>query len=130
MADFYEDMANVTRELLAPTSQGGLGQGNVVLSRKIPGTPDPDAPWLPVEDTFERETLLAAVRGVSKELVGTEAGSTVILASDRQAICAPIAMGYTAGDTLIIDDIPVHIVAVQNIPAAGITSAIRFIIRG
>lgn len=130
MADFYEDMANVTRELLAPTSQGGLGQGNVVLSRKIPGTPDPDAPWLPVEDTFERETLLAAVRGVSKELVGTEAGGTVILASDRQAICAPIAMGYTAGDTLIIDDIPVHIVAVQNIPAAGITSAIRFIIRG
>ena len=127
---FYEDMANVTRELLAPTSQNGLGQGNVVLSRKIPGTPDEDQPWLPAEDTFERETLRAAVRGVSKELVGTEAGSTVILASDRQAICAVPAMGYTAGDTLIIDDIPVHIVAVQNIPAAGITSAIRFIIRG
>lgn len=130
MADFYEDMANVTRELLAPTSQNGLGQGQVVLSRKIPGTPDSDAPWIPVEDTFERETLRAAVRGVSKELVGTEAGSTVILASDRQAICAPISMGYTAGDTLIIDDTPVHIIAVQNIPAAGIVSAVRFIIRG
>lgn len=129
MADFYEDMANVTRELLAPTSQNGLGQGSVVLSRKIPGTPDPSQPWIPVEDAFERETLRSAVRGVSKELVGTEAGGTVILASDRQAICAPIAMGYTAGDTLIVDGVPVHIVAVSNIPAAGIVSAVRFIIR-
>lgn len=130
MSDFYTQMGQVAAELLAPTSQGGLGQGNVVLSRKIPGTPDPDAPWIPVEPTNQRETLRAAVRGVSKELVGTEAGSTVIVASDRQAICAPITMGYTAGDTLIVDGVPVHIVAVSNIPAAGITSAIRFIIRG
>lgn len=130
MSDFYTQMGQVAAELLAPTGQGGLGQGNVVLSRKIPGTPDPDAPWIPVEPTNQRETLRAAVRGVSKELVGTEAGSTVIVASDRQAICAPITMGYTAGDTLIVDGVPVHIVAVSNIPAAGITSAIRFIIRG
>lgn len=130
MCDFYTQMGQVAAELLAPTGQGGLGQGNVVLSRKIPGTPDPDAPWIPVEPTNQRETLRAAVRGVSKELVGTEAGSTVIVASDRQAICAPITMGYTAGDTLIVDGVPVHIVAVSNIPAAGITSAIRFIIRG
>lgn len=128
--DFYTSMGRVASELLAPTSQNGLGQGNVVLSRKIPGTPDPSQPWIPVEDTFERETLRAAVRGVSKELVGTEAGGTVILASDRQAICAPITMGYTAGDTLIVDGVPVHIVAVSNIPAAGVVSAVRFIIRG
>lgn len=128
--DFYRSMGRVAADLLTHSSQGGLGQGSVVLSRKIPGTPDPDAPWLPVEDTFDRETLRAAVRGVSKELVGTEAGSTVILASDRQAICAVPAMGYTAGDTLIVDDVPVHIVAVQNIPAAGTVSAVRFIIRG
>lgn len=130
MSDFYTQMGQVAAELLAPTGQSGLGQGNVVLSRKIPGTPDPDAPWIPVEPTNQRETLRAAVRGVSKELVGIEAGSTVIVASDRQAICAPITMGYTAGDTLIVDGVPVHIVAVSNIPAAGITSAIRFIIRG
>ena len=130
MSDFYSQMGRVASELLAPTSQNGLGQGDVVLSRKIPGTPDLSQPWLPVEDTYERETLRAAVRGVSKELVGTEAGGTIILASDRQAICAPIAMGYTAGDTLIVDGVPVHIVSVSNIPAAGVVSAVRFLIRG
>lgn len=130
MADFYEDMAGVTAELLAPTSQGGLGQGNVVLSRTIPGTPDPEAPWEPTEDTTQTETLRAAVKGVGKELVGAEIGGTVIIASDREAICAVPEMGYTAGDTLVVDGNPVHIVAVENIPAAGITSAVRFIIRG
>lgn len=130
MADFYAEMGQMATELLAPTSQGGLGQGQVVLSRKIPGTPDPDKPWIPVEDEYKREPLRAAVRGVSKELVGTEAGGTVIVASDRQVICAPIAMGYAAGDTLVVDGVPVHVIAVENIPAAGVTSAVRFIIRG
>lgn len=129
MADFYEDMAGVTAELLAPTSQNGLGQGNVVLSRVVPG-PEPTNPWEPTEDTTQEETLRAAVKGISKELVGAEVGGTIILASDREAICAPITMGYTAGDTLVVDGNPVHIIAVQNIPAAGITSAVKFIIRG
>lgn len=130
MSDFYTSMGQVAAELLAPTSQGGLGQGNVVLSRTIPGTPNPDAPWEPVEDTYQTETLRAAVRGVGKQLVGVEVGGTVILASDRQAICAPISMGYTAGDTLVVDGKPVHIISVENIPEAGIVSAVRFIIRG
>lgn len=129
MADFYESMGQVASELLAPTSQGGLGQGNVVLSRTVMVSP-PDEPWLPPEETPQRETLRAAVKGISKELVGTEAGSTVLVASDREAICAPISMGYTAGDTLIVDGTPVHIIAVQRIPEAGVTSAVKFFIRG
>ncbi len=128
MADFYAEMAQMASELLAPTSQDGLGQGNIVLSRQtsVPGA----NPWDPPVTTPKTETLRGAVRGVSKELVGVEVNGTVILASDRQAICAPPSMGYTAGDTLVVDGVPVHIVAVQNIPAAGITSAVRFIIRG
>lgn len=128
MADFYESMRQTAEELLSPTSQGGLGQGTIVLSRQssVPG----DNPWDPPVTTTTTEALKGAVRGVSKELIGVEVGGTIILASDRQAICAPIEMGYTAGDTLIIDDVPVHIVAVQPIPAAGVTSAIRFIVRG
>lgn len=128
MSDFYESMRQTAEELLAPTSQGGLGQGSIVLSRQtsVPGA----NPWDPPVTTPMTETLRGAVSGVSKELVGTEMGGTVILASDRQAICAPPSMGYTAGDTLVVDGVPVHIVAVQNIPAAGITSAVRFIIRG
>lgn len=128
MSDFYSEMAQMARELLAPTSQGGLGQGSIVLSRQtsVPG----NNPWDPPVTTTSTEPLRGAVSGVSKELVGVEMGGTVVLASDRQAICAVPAMGYTAGDTLVVDGVPVHIVAVQNIPAAGITSAVRFIIRG
>jgi len=128
MADFYSEMAQMAEELLAPTSEGGLGQGSIVLSRQtsVPG----DNPWDPPVTASITETLKGAVRGVSKELIGEEVGGTVILASDRQAICAPPSMGYTAGDTLVVDDVPVHIVAVQNIPAAGTVSAVRFIIRG
>lgn len=128
MADFYSEMAQMAEELLAPTSEGGLGQGSIVLSRQtsVPG----DNPWGPPVTTSITETLKGAVRGVSKELIGAEVGGTVILASDRQAICAPPSMGCTAGDTLVVDGVPVHIVAVQNIPAAGTVSAVRFIIRG
>lgn len=128
MSDFYAEMGQMATELLAPTSEGGLGQGTIVLSRQssVPGA----NPWDPPTVTAKTETLKGAVRGVSKELIGVEVGGTVIVASDRQAICAPIAMGYTAGDTLIIDDVPVHIIAVEKIPAAGVTSAIRFVVRG
>ena|SRR5690625_2818996 len=128
MSDFYAEMGQMATELLAPTSEGGLGQGSIVLSRQS-STPGAN-PWDPPSVTTQEETLRGAVRGVSKELVGVEVGGTVILASDRQAICAPIGMGYTAGDTLIIDGVPVHIIAVQNIPAAGTVSAVRFIVRG
>ena len=129
MADFYSDMAKMASDLLAPTSQNGLGQGTIILSRIVPGPP-PDNPWEPPTTVEQSEPLRGAARGVSQELVGVEVGGTVILASDRQVICAPIEMGYTAGDTLIIDDVPVHIIAVQNIPAAGTVSAVRFIVRG
>lgn len=130
MADFYSEMNQVARELLAPTSAGGLGQGELLLARTIPGTANPDTPWIPPAPTKQTETLNGAVKGVSSRLVGTEVGSTVILASDREAIVAVPAMGYSAGDVLSVDGLPVHIISVQNIPAAGITAAVRFIIRG
>ena len=129
MADFYTEMAAMARGLLAPTSQGGLGQGEIVLTRKTPGTPGPN-PWEPVEPVMQAETLRGAVRGVSQRLVGTEMGGTVILASDRQAICEVPQMQYQAGDTLSVDGAPVHIIAFERIPAAGTTSAVRFTIRG
>lgn len=129
MDDFYSEMAAMTRDLLAPTSQGGLGQGTIVLTRKTPGVPGPN-PWDPVEPVTQSETLRGAVRGVSQRLVGTEVGGTVILASDRQAVCAVPALQYQAGDVLSVDGAPVHIIAFERIPAAGTTSAVKFIIRG
>lgn len=130
MADFYSQMAEMASDLLAPTGQGGLGQGEIKLTRVTPGTPDPIKPWEPVEPTTQTETLRGAVRGVSQRLVGTEVGGTVILASDRQAICTVPAMQYQAGDVLNVDGRPVHIISFERIPAAGIASAVKFIIRG
>lgn len=130
VVDFYSQMADMARGLLAPTSVGGLGQGEIVLTRTIKGTPDPSAPWIPPVDTTESQTIRGAVRGVSKELVGTEVGGAVIVASDRQAITEVPRQPYTAGDILSVDGVPVHILSVTNIPAAGVTSAVRFLIRG
>jgi len=130
MADIYDRGQALTRRLLRPGSQGGMGQGSVVLTRTIKGEVDPDQPWIPPVDTVESETIRAAVRGVAKELVGTEVGGTVIVASDRQAIAEVPRGPYTAGDVLSIDGQPVHILSVTNIPAAGTVCAVRFLIRG
>lgn len=130
MADFYTEMAQMARDLLAPTSLGGLGQGTITLTRMVPGTPNPETPWIPVEPVPETVTVRGAVRGVSKELIGTEVGSAVIVASDRQAITEVPTIAYTAGDTLSVDGKPVMVLSVQNIPAAGVVSAVKFIIRG
>lgn len=130
MADFYSEMAKVAAQLVSPTDSGGLGTGSVVLSRTTPGAPDPSEPWLPTTPAVAKEELDAAVFGVSSEMVGTEAGSAVIQRSDRYAICTVPAMGYESGDTLTVDGQPVTILSVKPIPAAGIASAIRFVIRG
>lgn len=129
MADIYSRMAAVSARLLAPTSGGGMGQGIVILTRVTPGLPGPNQ-WDPVTPTTQSETLRAAVRGVDRRLVGTAVGDAVILASDRQVICSPPAMEYTAGDVLSVDGVPVNIISVEKLPAAGITSAVKFIIRG
>lgn len=129
MADIYTRLQGTTRRLVRPAAQGGLGQGTIVLTRKTPGTPGPN-PWDPVEPVTQAETLRGAVRGVSQRLVGTEMGGTVILASDRQAICEVSQMQYQAGDTLSVDGTPVHIIAFERIPAAGIAAAVKFTIRG
>lgn len=126
---FYEDMANMARELLSPASQNGLGQGHLTISREGESTPGPH-PWDPVVPG-ERivEKLDGAVRGIDKRMVGTEVGSVVLMASDLQAICAVPVMTWQPGDTFAVDGKPVHVVAMENIPAAGTPSAVRFIIR-
>lgn len=130
MADFYDEMRTMASELLAPTSSGGLGQGSVELIRVTPGIIDPAKPWLPVVPTKQVEKLDGAVKGVSSKLVGTEAGSAIIMASDREAICTAPKMGYEAGDLLSVDGVQVMILSVSKIPAAGTTVAIKLIIRG
>lgn len=125
---FYADMQQMARDLLKPDSQGGLGQGKIVLGRTTT-VPAPN-PWDPATPTTVTETLRGAVKGISKELVGTSAGDAVLLMSDREAICEVPIMGYRPGDTLSVDGTPVIILSQQNIPAAGTVAAVRFFIRG
>lgn len=129
MADFYTQMAGVANELLAPTPQGGLGQGTVKLV-KYTATP-PVNPWdLPGPPSRTETTLKAAVRGVSKEFIGMEiAPNNPIVATDLVVIVAPWGGTYEPGDSIEIDGRPATVLRYDNIPAAGITSAIRFIVR-
>lgn len=129
MADFYQEMADMVRDLLSPTSAGGLGQGAITLVRVVQ-TPNPTEPWEQPTQSTLTETLKGAVSGVDRRLVGTEAGGAVILESDRIAICEVPAMSYQAGDVLHVDGVPVHILSVGRIPAAGIAAAVQFIFRG
>lgn len=127
MASIYARGAALAARLLAPDK---YGQGVIILARSTPGTPNPNEPWKPVTPTVTTETLKGAARGVDSRLVGTEVGGAVILATDKQIICAPPAMQYQAGDALSIDGVPVHVISVERIPAAGIVSAVKFIVRG
>ena len=129
MADFYADLAAMARDLLKPTSSGGLGQGHLTISREGPSTPSAN-PWDPVVPG-ERivEKLDGAVRGIDKRMIGTEVGGVVLMASDLQAICAVPVMTWQPGDTFAVDGKPAHVVAMETIPAAGTPSAVRFIIR-
>jgi hypothetical protein len=130
VADFYADMAEAARELLAPTSEGGLGQGTIQLVRYVEGPP-PANPWEPPPPPSRQVTALdGAASGVSKELVGlpVETGGQIV-ATDLQVIVAPWGGEYDPGDVLEIDGAPVTVLSVRNIPAAGTTCAVRFLVR-
>jgi len=128
---FYEDMAQVARDLLAPTDEGGLGQGSIALVRFVSGAPGTN-PWDPPSAPTRQVTVLnGAARGVSKELIGApvETGGQIV-ATDLQVIVAPWGGTYEPGQVLELDSNPVTILKIDNIPAAGPVCAIRFVVRG
>lgn len=129
MSDFYSDLATMARDLLAPTSAGGLGQGTLVLTSITPGTPDQVEPWEPVIPQTTTQTLRGAVKGVSSKLIGVAAGETVIVATDREAITEVPSITYKAGDLLSVDGKEVRVLSVQPLPAAGTACAVKWVIR-
>lgn len=126
---FYDDLQRMASDLLAPAADGGLGQGIIELVRTVPGTPDPAEPWKPVVGTEDRETLRAAARGVDARMVGTEVGGAVLVATDLVVPAAAPALDYQPGDVLEIDGVPVAVLGVEKIPAAGTTVAVKFYVR-
>jgi hypothetical protein len=129
MSDFYQDMQKMARDLLAPTSSNGLGQGTLVLTSITPGTPDPTKPWEPVTPQTTTLTLRGAVKGVSSKLIGVEVGGTVIVATDKEAITEVPSIAYKAGDLFSVDGKEVRVLSVQPLPAAGTACAVRWVIR-
>ncbi|MGH2342569.1 hypothetical protein ACRC7T_13925 [Segnochrobactraceae bacterium EtOH-i3] len=125
MAGFYDDMASMVAELLAPETAGGLGQGTVTLTRMTAGTPDPTAPWDPVAGTTETVPLLAAVRGAGRKWVDGE----TILATDLQAIIAVPAIMPVPGDVVTRDGDPLTVIRVQRYPEAGTIAAVLVFLR-
>lgn len=130
---FYDDMAGVASALLAPDETGGLGasSGSVTLTRRTI-TPASD-PWGDPTVAENTETLRAQVFGVSSEYIGlpaAEPGNGVVLASDLMCIMAVPTGGLQPGDVVSVNDVPVAILRVERIPAAGTVSAYRVIVRG
>lgn len=125
MADIYDEMAEMAAELLAPTSQDGLGQGVIVLSK--PGSTTPPAnPWEPpIVVEPETHTLKATAKGVSKEFVN----GTTILATDIEITAAAFGADPDPADTLTIDGKVVTVVKIMRLPAAGTLVAWKWVVR-
>lgn len=139
MSNFFDDMAAMAGDLLKPSSQGGLGAeaGDIVLVRSAPGVIDPAAPWLPVEPVETREPLKGHSFGVPQQFIGSKVngggiGDTVMM-GDQYVISSVPATDWTQGDGVVmsieIDGHHWQVVSVQDIPAAGTRSAVKFLVR-
>lgn len=131
MAQFYEEMAAMSRDLLAPTSRGGLGQGVIAIIHRTQVDPvnEWDTPWY----TTTTEILDGAVSGVSQKMISSGElgqGGPVILATDLQAVCTPPKTPFATGDILTIDGKHMTVISYDNIPPAGVAVVTKFILRG
>ena len=134
---FYEDMRAMATELLQPDAAGGLGQGEIILTRSVPGTPDPAQPWLPVTPSVISETLSAAAFGAlpSGDQAVEFGDGVTILSTDIKVISAIPAMDWRmTGDdgavlSIAIDGRPMTVVRARGIPEAGLVCAVEFIVR-
>lgn len=131
MADFYEEMATMARDLLKPSNLGGLGAktGSIKYVRFTAGPP-PVNSWDPPSTPVRNELNVRAQSfGINKKLVGTEIGNTALIATDLYVICERIPDGYQPTDVIEIDGRQVVILGTERIPAAGIASAVKFYVR-
>lgn len=124
-------MAKMARDVLKPSNQGGLGArtGSIAYVRYVPGSA-PVNPWdAPGEPTRTKLAVRAHSFGISKQLVGTQIDNATLVATDLYVICERIPDGYQPADVIEIDGKEVTILSVTRIPAAGIASAVKFIVR-
>lgn len=129
MTDFFDDMASMVYDLLAPSDQGGPGAVGVKYIRYTPAA-TPVNPWEPpAAPTATVIPIRAQAFGISKELVGTAIEGNVLVATDEYVISERIPGGYQVGDVIELDGVPVTILSVRRFPVAGVHSAVKFIVR-
>lgn len=110
---FYDEMAQMAREMLAPEDQDGLGQG-VVQFLRLHVAPGPDQ-WTPGEPWRELMTLSAVVRRVEQKYVD----GTLIVGTEDQVTFAVPSVEPVMTDKIIIDGTERVLVDIRRIPAAG-----------
>ncbi len=119
---FYDDMAQVTRDLLAPDTAGGLGQGAITLVRTTPGTPDPSQPWVPVTPTTTTED----VNQISNTKAEYISAGTIVQTDLAYVIEAPRVIQPKPGDTVQVGGAHVGgIVHVVRFPPHGVTVLVK-----
>ena len=119
---FYADMAQVARDLLAPDTAGGLGQGKITLVRTTPGTPDPSQPWVPVTPTVTTED----VNQISKTKAEYIIAGTIVQTDLAYVIEAPRVIQPVPGDTVSVGGVHVGgVVHSEPFPAHGVTVLVK-----
>lgn len=130
MADFYADMAKMARELLAPTSRGGLGQGTITVVRTTQEEKPADWPeWEPWtgEITVRTYLLNGVVRGIEADLVD----GTSILATDEILICSDYmaeGVGLSVSGTPVTDAVAGEPYAGFSVTASGGNPPYRYFV--
>lgn len=128
MADLYAEMKLVVDQLLSPTSQGGLGQVGVRIARRVEVTPENS--WDMPTYTTVFETLKAAAKGVSKQMVGAFGiNGVVIVGTDLEITCAVPLSGIDVGDTIEVNGKAVTLLLLRALPAAGPPVGYKLIVR-
>lgn len=113
MSGFYEEMADMARELLAPEDEGGLGQGTVQLKRTTT-TPGPNE-WTPGVETVQTWQLSATVKRLHQRY---ENGVLIVQTGDMVTFAVP-EVEPTLTDLLIIDGAERVVTNLTQIPPAG-----------
>ena len=132
MADFFTDMANMARDVLKPSNQGGLGARTGSINLMVQQAPTPPTnPWdPPAVPVYISTPVRGQVFGVGQDLIGAPVpNGGQIVASDEQAILALWGGTAKVTDILQVDGKKYTILAVSQIPEAGTKSAVRLIIR-
>ena len=113
MVGFYDEMADMAWELLAPEHEGGLGHGIVQLKR-VTTAPWPDE-WTPGVETLATWPLSATAKRLHQRY---ENGVLIVQAGDMVTLAMPEVEPQIT-DKLVIDGAERAITNLTPIPPAG-----------